>query len=109
MASKIDAMYIRHAIVVALLAVGTTAWAQSAAPAPDVAPAERDGTQRIEHLHIEDAGSRIDEERYGGETRSINVQPKTDVPPYQVQPSDPHSREAGPGRTGPRTWKILDF
>ncbi|MCK9515329.1 MAG: hypothetical protein WCZ18_03040 [Ottowia sp.] len=104
-------MYIRHAFLVALLAAGSAAWAQSPPPAQEPAPAAtaRDGTQRLEHLHVEDAGSRIDEERYGGETRSINVQPKAAVPPYQVRPRDPYSREAGPGRTGERTWKILDF
>lgn len=101
-------MTIRYAFLVALLSAGT-AWAQSAPPAQDAVPAERDGTQRMEHLHVEDAGSRIDEQRYGGETRSINVQSKTAVPAYQVQPHNPHSREAGPGRTGARTWKILDF
>lgn len=103
-------MYIRHALLVALLAAVPAAWAQSAPPAPDdAALAERDGTQRMEHLHVEDAGSRIDEQRYGGETRSIDVQSKAAVPAYQVQPRNPYSREAGPGRTGPRTWKVLDF
>ena len=102
-------MYILHALLAALLSTSTAVWAQSAPPAQEPSAPVRDGTQRIEHLHVEDAGSRIDEQRYGGETRSINVQPKTDVPPYQVQPTDPRNREAGPGRTGPRTWKILDF
>lgn len=71
------------------------------------------GVQRSERLHTEDAGSRIDEERYGGQTRSITVQSKeAPVPPYQVRPAGAEgyrSREAGPGSTGPRTWKILDF
>lgn len=53
--------------------------------------------QRIERVRIEDAGSRVDELRYGGETQSITVQPKTNLPEYQVQPS------------GTRVWNVLKF
>ncbi|MFD1710692.1 hypothetical protein FVQ98_16615 [Ottowia sp. GY511] len=66
-------------------------------------------TQRVEHIRTEDAGSRVDEVRSGGETKSITVQPKTNVPPYSVQPADPTnmgSGEAGPGAPGRRVWKI---
>ena len=50
----------------------------------------------------------------GGETRRITVQPKARVPSYDVQPTDPSgtragSREAGPGSTGPRVWKLHQF
>jgi hypothetical protein len=54
--------------------------------------------QRIERIHLEDAGSRIDELRVGGETQSIDVQPKGGMPPYQIQPA-----------SGERSWKILGF
>ena len=52
--------------------------------------------------------------RVGGETKSITVQPKARVPSYDVQPTDPSgtragSREAGPGSTGPRVWKLHQF
>ncbi|QTD46724.1 hypothetical protein [Ottowia testudinis] len=68
-------------------------------------------TQRVEHIHTEDAGSRVDEVRSGGETKSIKVQPKAAVPAYDVLPADAtgsgaNSREAGPGAAGRRVWKL---
>jgi hypothetical protein len=66
-------------------------------------------TQRVEHIRNEDAGSRVDEVRAGGETKSITVQPKANVPPYSVQPADPSHMgqgEAGPGAPGRRVWKV---
>jgi hypothetical protein len=54
--------------------------------------------KRTERIRIEDAGSSIDELRVGGETRSITVQPKGDMPSYQVQPG-----------SGQRSWKIAVF
>ena len=71
-------------------------------------------TQRIEHIQHEDAGSRVNELRVGGETRSISVQPKAGVPGYDVRPADASgtaagSREAGPGSAGPRVWKLHQF
>jgi len=61
-------------------------------------PAQR-ADQRIERIVVEDAGSRIDELRYGGQTQSITVQPKTAsrLPGYQVQPD------------GQRVWNVLNF
>ncbi|MGB4361019.1 MAG: hypothetical protein WBJ19_11430 [Rhodoferax sp.] len=53
---------------------------------------------RVEHIHIEDAGARIDEVRVGGQTQSITVQPKDGMPAYEVAP-----------KTGERTWKVLGF
>ncbi|MFT3779964.1 MAG: hypothetical protein QM772_17180 [Ottowia sp.] len=104
-----------------LIALGLSAcacaWAQTA-PGAAQAPLLRDEptldrtTQRIEHIHVEDAGSRVDEVRAGGETQSITVQPKANVPAYDVQPADvtrPSLPEAGPGGAGQRTWKILSF
>ena len=45
--------------------------------------------QRIEHIRVEDGGSRVDEVRVGGQTQSITVQPKVgNLPEYEVQPSD---------------------
>lgn len=85
-------------------------WAQSPKPATRPVSAEPAGTlaksnghagapeQRIELIHVEDAGARIDELRVGGQTQSITVQPKDGLPTYQVEP-----------RTGERSWKILGF
>ena len=71
--------------------------------------------QTIQRIRTEDAGSRIDEIRVGGETQSILVQPKTgtDLPGYEVRPSDT-ARGAAPSTskndtTGPRVWNVLKF
>ncbi len=85
-----------------LLACGL-AWSQTApaavAASTTVQPEAPGKVQpRVEHIHIEDAGARIDEVRVGGETQSITVQPKGNLPAYQVAP-----------KTGERSWKVLGF
>jgi len=54
--------------------------------------------KRTERIRVEDALSRIDELRVGGETKTITVQPRGAYPSYQVQPA-----------SGERSWKILGF
>jgi len=87
-----------------------TAPADSAAPASD----ER-AEQRIERIQIEDAGSRIDELRVGGETQSIVVSPKGGMPTYDVLPGGPNRNltrgERGNGASGggTRVWKLFNF
>ena len=87
--------------------------AQAAASAPAAQSGRPD--QTIQRIRIEDAGSRIDEVRVGGETQSITVQPKTggNVPAYEVKPSDT-ARGAAPSTsksdtTGSRVWNVLKF
>jgi hypothetical protein len=85
-----------------LLACGL-AWSQTAttaAPASATVQREVPGKvqPRIEHIHVEDAGASINEVRVGGATQSITVQPKGNMPAYQVAP-----------KTGERTWKVLGF
>ena len=72
-------------------------------PAPaDQAPAADAG--RVQHLRVEDGGSRIDEVRVGGQTRSITVQPKvTQMPSYEVRPARQGQQQ------GERVWKIGNF
>jgi hypothetical protein len=67
---------------------------------PQTAAAAAPGVieKRTERIHVEDAGSKIDELRIGGETKTIDVKPKSSMPAYQVAPA-----------TGERTWKILGF
>lgn len=93
--------------------------------APQPAPAGRDAlqkdeqaagraNQKIEHIHIEDSGAAVDEVRYGGQTQSITVRPKANVPPYEVLPNDGgRSRqgqaETSSGGNGPRVWNVLKF
>lgn len=92
-----------YTVLPLLLACGL-AWSQTATLPSNAASAavQRDAPAkaqaRIEHLHVEDAGARIDEVRVGGATQSITVQPKDGMPAYQVAP-----------KTGERTWKVLGF
>ncbi|MDO9165469.1 MAG: hypothetical protein Q7U13_05120 [Rhodoferax sp.] len=80
--------------------------AQSVAPAQAAAEQNKSSQpsasgaveKRTERIHIEDAGARIDEVRVGGETKTIEVQPKGGMPAYQVEPTK-----------GERSWKILGF
>jgi len=104
---------------------GAPALAQTAAPAPAAAPAPtlQPGTNpasrrpdpSIQRIRTEDAGSRIDEVRVGGETQSITVQSKAAVPAYEVLPSDSTKgggtapSKSGAGATGSRVWNVLKF
>ena len=69
----------------------------------------------IQRIRTEDAGTRIDELRVGGETQSITVQPKTgpNTPAYEVKPSDSAKGNAlsqSSGDTnGSRVWNVLKF
>ena len=106
-----------------LLLVPLLAWtavcAQTAAPsAPlvqDSPPLEARKNQRVERIHIEDAGVQIDEVRYGGQTQSITVQPKANVPEYEIQPTDlarsrPADHRGGmSSATGQRVWNVFRF
>lgn len=71
--------------------------------------------QRTERIQIEDAGSRVDEVRVGGQTQSISVQPKTgNMPSYEVQSPDGARGRTGAlngaeTNTGPRVWNVLKF
>ena len=70
--------------------------------------------QRTERIHIEDAGTRVDELRVGGRTQVISVQPKANVPVYEVQSPDGARSRAGSNSgaettTAPRVWNVLKF
>jgi len=71
--------------------------------------------QKIEHIRIEDNGATVDETRYGGQTQSITVTPKSTLPSYQVQPGNssrtapPGQAETGSNGNGPRVWNVLKF
>lgn len=97
----------RSALLLTLSLLGTSL-CSAQAPAPEPSPSKltqtsapaSDGAveKRTERIQIEDAGSRINELRVGGETKSITVQPKGTMPAYNVQPV-----------SGERSWKILGF
>jgi hypothetical protein len=109
--------FLRLSFWLAALGMAASVWAQPAAPAParDAGGEPGRANQRIEHIRVEDGGSRVDELRVGGQTRSITVQPKTGGPAYDVQPAGaaggPLAGRAGgsPGAAGQRTWKVLRF
>ena len=78
-------------------------------------PLEGRKNQRVERIRLEDSGSVIDEVRYGGQTQSITVQPKANVPEYEIQPTDLARSRPGDHRDGfsaakgQRVWNVLKF
>ena len=79
----------------------------------DAVPGRRN--QKIERLVHEDSGSRIEETRVGGQTENITVQPKTDVPAYEIDPGNTARTRAFGDRNGlsssggQRSWNVLKF
>ena len=71
--------------------------------------------QKIERITHEDGGSRIDELRVGGQTQSITVQPKANVPEYGISSTDlarsrpADHRDGMSSATGQRFWNVLKF
>jgi hypothetical protein len=80
-----------------------------------VNPGDKQIEQKVEQIHHEDAGSRVDELRVGGQTKSITVQPKTgNVPQYHITPSvgarqQPSQRDGVEADGTQRTWRVLGF
>ena len=118
----------RAAHLLCLLALSSApAWAQTQGhntdqPTPqareELSNAEQPSrtNQRIERIMVEDAGSRIDELRVGGQTQSITVQPKTGtpMPAYEVRTNDgtrarPGTIDSATTNTAPRVWNLGRF
>jgi hypothetical protein len=101
--------------VLPLAAAMAQAPAQNAVPpvtAEAPAPAGRPD-KAIQRIRTEDAGSRIDELRVGGETQQITVQPKVGGAAYEVKPAE-GARGTPPASTnndtnGSRVWNVLKF
>lgn len=95
------------------LCAWTVAWAQPALQPQE--PADGRRNQKIERIRVEDGGARIDELRIGGQTQSIVVQPKANVPEYEFQPSDLARSRPADNRDGlsspssQRVWNIFKF
>ncbi len=88
--------------------------AHAQTPPVEQAPQPVSPRDRIERITNEDALTRIDEVRVGGETKSIEVQPKNGAPAYQINPDSSGSAtgEVGGKRTGNAgrsSWRILNF
>ena len=79
-------MRLIYTVLPLLLASGLT-WSQTTTPPAAAASAtvQRDAPgkvqARVEHIHVEDAGARIDEIRVGCATQSITLQPQGHNPP----------------------------
>ena len=88
--------------------------AQTAAPAVAATQAgSARADRKIERIRTEDAGTRIDELRVGGETQQITVQPKTGGAAYEVKPAE-GARGSAPAAAsndtnGSRVWNVLKF
>lgn len=68
--------------------------------------------QKVEQIRHEDAGSRIDELRVGGETRTITVQPKNgNAPAYEITPpsNNVNPSNADHNSQGGSRWKVLSY
>lgn len=91
-----------------LLALTALAQTPGKVPATQDAPAGKAPEQTIERIRHEDAGSRIDELRVGGETKNITVQPKGDAPAYQVAPESNNRNPSDAGR-GSGGWNIFKY
>ncbi|MCY7307383.1 MAG: hypothetical protein LH632_14795 [Rhodoferax sp.] len=100
-----------------LLAIGASQAQTSASGNPPASGVALDGRSdsRIERIRIEDGGARIDELRVGGETLSITVVPKGNMPAYEVLPASANrapsagERNGSSASGGTRVWKILGF
>ena len=104
---------LRHPLLTAAIALcASAARAQLATVPTPAAPAPAKAMeQRAERIRHEDALTRVDELRVGGETRSITVQPKNGAPAYEVVPAtggeDPSATRNG--SSGKSRWRLLDF
>ena len=97
-----------------LVALNLASTAQAQTPPLEQPPQPISPRDRIERITNEDALTRIDEVRVGGETKSIEVSPKNGAPAYQINPdtSGPGANESGGKRTGNAgrsSWRILNF
>lgn len=105
------------ALVLVLAGLPFIALAQatpSTAPLTDSSSQTSRPDERIERISHEDAGTRIDELRVGGQTRNITVQPKNGAPSYEVAPARggadiSDSNSGSSANTGRSRWRLLSF
>lgn len=97
-------------VLLAWGAVATTAGAQPASPAGTEREPVRTLEQKTERIVHQDAGSRIEELRVGGQTRSIGVDTPSRVPGYQIEPVDPSQMNDARGSSaGKSSWRLIRF
>ena len=85
----------------------STVAVKPAAAYPETAPpVQGRPDSKIENISHEDKGSRIDELRVGGVTKSITVQPKGgNMPAYDLNPEQGRQGNS----SGKRGWTVLGF
>ncbi len=104
----------RTALLAPLLLLLAAGPALAQVPGAEAPPAGRP-SQKVERIVHEDAGSRIEEIRYGGQTQSVTVQPKAGLPAYEIQPADlartrpADSRDGMGSAAGQRYWNVFRF
>ena len=82
----------------------------TAPPAASEAPAaSRTPEPTADRIVHHDAGSRIEELRVGGQTRSIEVETNSRVPGYRVQPIDPAQAPGKGSGAGQSSWRVFNF
>lgn len=69
---------------------------------------------RVERLHHEDTGSRMEELRIEGQSKSVRVQPKTvRIAPYEVDTRPENGslihQDSNPTGKTNRSWRLLQF
>ena len=101
-----------RALILFSVALACSALQAQALPPDTPQPPDGRRDQKIERIRIEDNGARIDELRVGGQTQSITVQPKANVPAYEFQPTDlARSRPADnrDGQSSPSSARVWNF
>ena len=103
-------------VLIGFLLASTVAQAQNTQATKPAATAQEGASDiRIERIRVEDSSVRIDELRVRGETQSITVTPKGNLPAYEVEPASanrsPSAGERGSASAGggTRVWKIFGF
>jgi hypothetical protein len=100
-------------IASALVLLAAAAHSQTAPVVQEPQPLDPKKNQKIERIHVEDSAVKIDEVRYAGQTQSITVQPKGDMPAYEILPANPARASAGDARRnttgGERVWNVFSF
>jgi hypothetical protein len=105
---------LRSLLLALVIAASLPVLAQTGTPAPTPVEQPRlpaGEAKVIERITHEDAGSRIDEVRIGGQTRSIDVQPKNGAPAYEIAPQNGAElpSEGQGGSSGRSRWRLLSF
>jgi hypothetical protein len=102
---------LRPLLLTLALGAALPALAQTAPAPAESAPLPAGQEKAIERITHEDALSRIDEVRVGGQTRSIAVQPKNGAPAYEVAPlpAADTATEGQGGSSGRSRWRVLSF